>query len=65
MDFGSMHIDQSLKLYLFGTPARTASASCGATSPRRPRRPGDRRRPRLDDCYPAVDYFERFELPFS
>lgn len=65
MDFGCVTIDQSLKLYLFGTPGQTrfgfmwddlARGALGAlvvvdSS-------------RLDDCYPAVDYFERAGLPF-
>jgi signal recognition particle receptor subunit beta len=65
MDFGCVTIDQTLKLYLFGTPGQTRFAfmwddlvrgALGAlvvvdTS-------------RIDDCYPAVDYFERAGLPF-
>ena len=65
MDFGVLTIDQTLKLYLFGTPGQTRFAfmwddlvrgALGAlvvvdTS-------------RIDDCYPAVDYFERAGLPF-
>ncbi len=65
MDFGCVTIDQSLKLYLFGTPGQArfgfmwddlARGALGAlvvvdSS-------------RLDDCYPAIDYFERAELPF-
>ncbi|MFV2011126.1 MULTISPECIES: GTP-binding protein [unclassified Micromonospora] len=65
MDFGCVTIDRSLKLYLFGTPGQTrfgfmwddlARGALGAlvvvdSS-------------RLDDCYPAVDYFERAGLPF-
>ncbi len=31
MDFGRITLDQDLILYLFGTPARTASGSCGTT----------------------------------
>jgi uncharacterized protein len=65
MDFGCVTIDQSLKLYLFGTPGQDrfgfmwddlVRGALGAlvvvdSS-------------RLDDCYPAVDYFERAKLPF-
>jgi signal recognition particle receptor subunit beta len=65
MDFGCVTIDHTLKLYLFGTPGQTRFAfmwddlvrgALGAlvvvdTS-------------RIDDCYPAVDYFERAGLPF-
>jgi uncharacterized protein len=65
MDFGVVTIDQTLKLYLFGTPGQSRFAfmwddlikgALGAlvvvdTN-------------RLDDCYPAVDYFERAGLPF-
>jgi signal recognition particle receptor subunit beta len=65
MDFGRVTIDQSLKLYLFGTPGQSrygfmwdeiTQGALGAlvvvdSS-------------RLADCYPAVDYFERSGLPF-
>ena len=65
MDFGCVTIDESLKLYLFGTPGQSrfgfmwdnlVRGALGAlvvvdSS-------------RLDDCYPAVDYFERAGLPF-
>jgi signal recognition particle receptor subunit beta len=65
MDFGCVTIDHTLKLYLFGTPGQTrfafmwddlARGALGAlvvvdTN-------------RIDDCYPAVDYFERAGLPF-
>ena len=65
MDFGCVTIDQTLKLYLFGTPGQNRFAfmwddlvrgALGAlvvvdTT-------------RIDDCYPAVDYFERAGLPF-
>lgn len=66
MDFGCVTIDQSLKLYLFGAPGQArfgfmwddlAKGALGAlvvvdSS-------------RLDDCYAAVDYFERADLPFA
>jgi signal recognition particle receptor subunit beta len=65
MDFGCVTIDHTLKLYLFGTPGQSrfafmwddlARGALGAlvvvdTT-------------RIDDCYPAVDYFERAGLPF-
>jgi uncharacterized protein len=65
MDFGCVTIDRSLKLYLFGTPGQArfgfmwddlCHGALGAlvvvdSS-------------RLDECYPAVDYFERADLPF-
>ena len=65
MDFGCVTIDHTLKLYLFGTPGQSRFAfmwddlvrgALGAlvvvdTN-------------RIDDCYPAVDYFERAGLPF-
>src|SRR5262245_60855968 len=65
MDFGCVTIDQSLKLYLFGTPGQPrfgfmwdelAQGALGAlvivdSS-------------RIDDSYPAVDYFEHTDLPF-
>ena len=66
MDFGCVTIDQSLKLYLFGTPGQDRfgfmwddliNGALGALvvvdcS-------------RLDDCFQAVDYFERAGLPFA
>jgi signal recognition particle receptor subunit beta len=65
MDFGCVTIDRSLKLYLFGTPGQArfgfmwddlCHGALGAlvivdSS-------------RLEDCYPAVDYFEGADLPF-
>src|SRR3989440_11775145 len=64
LDFGCITIDDSLKLYLFGTPGQDRfgfmwhDLAHGA--------PGalvmvDARR--IDDCYPAVDYFEKIGLP--
>ena len=66
MDFGCVTIDQSLKLYLFGTPGQDrfgfmwdslVRGALGAlvvvdSS-------------RLTDCYQPVDYFERAGLPFA
>jgi signal recognition particle receptor subunit beta len=65
MDFGCVTIDQSLKLYLFGTPGQARfgfmwdDLARGALGALVVVDSG-----RLDDCYPAVDYFERAELPF-
>jgi signal recognition particle receptor subunit beta len=65
MDFGCVTIDHSLKLYLFGTPGQSrfgfmwddlVQGALGALVVV----DGSR----LDDCYPAVDYFERAGLPF-
>jgi uncharacterized protein len=65
MDFGCITIDESLKLYLFGTPGQDrfgfmwddlSQGALGALVIVDCRR--------LDDCYPAVDYFEHLELPF-
>jgi uncharacterized protein len=65
MDFGCVTIDQSLKLYLFGTPGQArfgfmwddlARGALGALVVVDSAR--------LDDCYPAVDYFEHAGLPF-
>jgi signal recognition particle receptor subunit beta len=65
LDFGRVTIDDTLKLYLFGTPGqerfgfmwddlvRGALAAVVVTDTRR-----------LEDCYPAVDYYERIKLPF-
>src|SRR5258708_1098950 len=65
MDFGCGMIDRAFKVYLFGPPGQArlgfmwddlAHGALGAlvvvdSS-------------RLDDCYPAVDYFEQSGLPF-
>ena len=65
LDFGCITIDESLKLYLFGTPGQDrfgfmwddlALGALGALVIVDSRR--------LDECYPAVDYFERLQLPF-
>ncbi|MGC4744310.1 GTP-binding protein [Micromonospora sp. DT201] len=65
MDFGCVTIDQSLKLYLFGTPGQArfgfmwddlAHGALGALVVVDSAR--------LDDCYPAIDYFEHSGLPF-
>ena len=65
MDFGSITIDRKLKLYLFGTPGQSRfgfmwdDLTEGAIGAVVVVDSG-----RLDDCFPAVDYFERAEVPF-
>jgi uncharacterized protein len=65
MDFGRITVDESLILYLFGTPGQSrfwfmwdelARGSVGAVVL------VDLRR--VDDCFPAIDYFENRGLPF-
>ncbi|MEU9118265.1 ATP/GTP-binding protein [Streptomyces sp. NPDC048506] len=65
MDFGRITIRQGLSLYLFGTPGQDrfwflwddlAEGALGAVVL------ADTRR--LQDCFPAVDYFERRAIPF-
>jgi uncharacterized protein len=65
LDFGRITISPSLVLYLFGTPGQDrfwfmwkelALGSLGAVVL------ADTRR--LDSCFPAVDFFERAEIPF-
>lgn len=65
LDFGCITIDETLKLYLFGTPGQDrfgfmwydlTHGALGALVIVDPRR--------IDDCYPAVDYFEKLGMPF-
>ena len=65
MDFGCITIDETLKLYLFGTPGQSrfgfmwddlTKGALGAVVVV----DSDR----LDDCFPAVDYFEQSDVPF-
>jgi uncharacterized protein len=65
MDFGRITVDDSLILYLFGTPGQDrfwfmwdelARGSVGAVVL------VDLRR--VDDCFPAIDYFENRRVPF-
>jgi uncharacterized protein len=65
MDFGRITINESLLLYLFGTPGQDrfwfvwdelALGALGAIVL------ADTRR--LADCFPSVDYFERCGMPF-
>ncbi|MFD9053454.1 GTP-binding protein [Streptomyces zaomyceticus] len=66
MDFGSLAIDEGIKLYLFGTPGqdrfgfmwgdliRGALGALVIVDSRR-----------IEDCFPAVDYFENAGVPFA
>ncbi|MFJ7078500.1 GTP-binding protein [Streptomyces sp. NPDC098781] len=65
MDFGSVAIDDGLKLYLFGTPGQDRfgfmwgdliDGALGALVIIDTRR--------IEDCFPAVDYFEKAGMPF-
>ncbi|MEU8568229.1 ATP/GTP-binding protein [Streptomyces pathocidini] len=65
MDFGRISIHEDLSLYLFGTPGQNrfwfmwdelAQGALGAVVL------ADTRR--LQDCFPAIDYFEHREIPF-
>jgi len=65
LDFGCITIDKDLKVYLFGTPGQDrfgfmwrdlARGALGALVIVDARR--------IDDCYPAIDYFEKVGLPF-
>jgi hypothetical protein len=65
LDFGCVTLDGGLKLYLFGTPGQPrfwfmwddlTVGALGAVVVVDSAR--------LDDCHPAVDYFEQIGLPF-
>ncbi len=65
MDFGRITIDRSVVLYVFGTPGQDrfgfmwddiVAGSLGALVLVDTRR--------IDDCYPAIDYFESRGVPF-
>jgi signal recognition particle receptor subunit beta len=65
MDFGRITVDESLVLYLFGTPGQDrfgfmwddlALGALGAVALVDTRR--------IEDCFPALDYFEKHDLPF-
>jgi uncharacterized protein len=65
LDFGCITIDHEVKLYLFGTPGQDrfgfmwhdiVHGALGALVIVDTRR--------MDDCYPAVDYFEKAGMPF-
>lgn len=66
LDFGCLTIDDEIKMYLFGTPGQDrfgfmwrdlTEGALGALVMVDSRR--------LDDGYPAVDYFERSGTPFG
>jgi signal recognition particle receptor subunit beta len=65
LDFGRIGLDESLLLYLFGTPGQDRFAflwddlvdgALGAVILVDTRR--------IEDCFPSVDYFEEHEIPF-
>jgi len=65
LDFGRITLDETLLLYLFGTPGQDRFAflwddlvdgALGAVVLIDTRR--------VDDCFPAVDYFEEHGIPF-
>lgn len=65
MDFGRTAIDESLVMYLFGTPGQDRfgfmwddliTGALGAVVLVDSRR--------LEDCFPALDYFENRDVPF-
>jgi hypothetical protein len=65
MDFGRITVDEALVMYLFGTPGQDrfgfmwddlCTGALGAVVLVDTRR--------IDQCYPAVDYFEKKRLPF-
>ncbi len=65
LDFGRISLDESLLLYLFGTPGQDRFAflwddlvdgALGAVVLIDTRR--------IEDCFPAIDYFEDHDIPF-
>ncbi|BCJ56723.1 GTP-binding protein [Micromonospora endophytica] len=65
LDFGRISLDESLLLYLFGTPGQDRFAflwddlvdgALGAVVLIDTRR--------IEDCFPAIDYFEDHHIPF-
>jgi len=65
LDFGRITLDDALLLYLFGTPGQDRFAflwddlvdgALGAIVLLDTRR--------IEDCFPAIDYFEEHEIPF-
>jgi signal recognition particle receptor subunit beta len=65
LDFGRITLDESLLLYLFGTPGQDRFAflwddlvhgALGAIVLVDTRR--------IEDCFPAIDYFEEHDIPF-
>ena len=66
MDFGRLSLDDGLNLFLFGTPGQDrfgfmwddlCRGAVGALVLIDSRR--------FEDCWPAVDYFERAQIPFA
>jgi uncharacterized protein len=65
LDFGRISLDESLRLYLFGTPGQDRYAflwddlvegALGAVVLLDTNR--------IEDCFPAIDYFEEHHVPF-
>jgi signal recognition particle receptor subunit beta len=65
LDFGRISLDESLRLYLFGTPGQDRYAflwddlvegALGAVVLLDTNR--------IEDCFPAIDYFEEHRVPF-
>jgi uncharacterized protein len=65
LDFGRISLDESLRLYLFGTPGQDrftflwddlVDGALGAVVLLDTRR--------IDDCFMAIDYFEEHRVPF-
>jgi len=65
LDFGRITLDEALLLYLFGTPGQDRFAflwddlvdgALGAIVLLDTRR--------IEDCFPAIDYFEEHDIPF-
>jgi signal recognition particle receptor subunit beta len=65
LDFGRISLDESLRLYLFGTPGQDRYAFLwddlveGALGAVILLDTG-----RVEDCFPAIDYFEEHAVPF-
>ena len=65
LDFGRISLDESLRLYLFGTPGQDRYSFLwddlvrGALGAVVLVDTG-----RIEDCFPAIDYFEEHDIPF-
>ena len=65
LDFGRISLDETLRLYLFGTPGQDRYAFLwddlveGALGAVVMLDTG-----RIEDCFPAIDYFEEHHVPF-
>lgn len=65
MDFGRISISEQLVLYLFGTPARNASGSCGTASSRARSAPSCWSTPmRLEVSFDVIGRLEERGVPF-